>query len=234
MFSFMAFLGGRAGAQEVQTLETFRDRTEVLEEQVGIACGRKGLEVNPLKTDLADRMISKEGPILRLERELRAAARVVGRELEFVRERVMEEMRGRHREKLEVQHSKVEAAVKRLKQKGEGEREGVRSSYLEFERIKAADPVEKMKSDRVAYEGFRNRVREVSRVRKQELETLVALSSRVEVVWKKATACYCNGHDTYDEDRCPDDLEGMKKKMEYRETVRKFETPPGSSPDSGR
>ncbi len=224
-FLFYMIVAGWGGAHagEVHTLDTFHDRMGVIEAQVGLACDSKGLETHELKTQMADRLISKEGPISRIQRDLGAAVHVVGSELEYARERVADRYRQAHAGKMEAQLLKVEGARLRLKREGEGAREAVRSEYSRYLELKGQDPVAAAYSQPETKERFRNEVAEVLRVRKKEMQELLSLGSRADSARMKAAMCYCRGHDSPSDDRCPDDLESVKKKTEYVQAVSNFD-----------
>jgi hypothetical protein len=215
--------GISAQAGELNTLETLHDRMEVIEAQVVLACDGKGLETHELKTDLADRLISKEGPISRIQRDLGAAVRVVGADIEYARDRVADRYRKVQSSQMEAQLVRVEAARRRLKQEGEGVREVVRSEYSRYLQLKNQDPVVLAYSNPDSRQRFKNEVGEILRIRKKEMQDLISIGSRADSARMKAAMCYCRGYDSPWDDRCPDGPDSLKQKTEYIKAVQGFE-----------
>jgi hypothetical protein len=219
----MVGTGMVAQAGETQTLETLRDRMEVIEAQVVLACDGKGLETHELKTDLADRLISKEGPISRIQRDLGSAVRVVGADIEYARERVSDRYRIHHSARMEAQLSRVEMARQRMKREGEGAREGVRLEYARYLELKNQDHVALAYSKPDSRQRFKDEVGEILRIRKKEMQDLLSLGSRADSARMKAAMCYCRGHDSPWDDRCPDAPESLKQKTDYIKAVQGYE-----------
>jgi hypothetical protein len=212
-----------AGAGELNSLETLHDRMEVIETQVGLACDGKGLETHEAKIDLADRLISKEGPISRIQRDLGAAVRVVGADIEYARERVADRYRQAQAVRMESQLIRVEAARRRLFREGEGARDAVRVEYSRYLEIKNQDPVALAYSQPESRQRFQGEVGEILRVRKKEMQDLLSIGSRADAARMRAAMCYCRGHDSPWDDRCPDALESLKQKTDYVKAIQNFE-----------
>lgn len=215
--------GSSAQAGELNTLETFRDRMAVIEAQVVLACDGKGLETHELKTGLADRLISKEGPISRLQRDLGSAVRMVGADIEYARERVADRYRSIHSARMDAQLSRVESARQRLRNEGERARDGVRTEYSRYLELKSQDPVALAYSKPDSRQRFRDEVGEVLRVRKKEMQDLLSIGSRADSARLRAAMCYCRGYDTPWDDRCPGTPDSMKQKTDYIKAVQNYE-----------
>lgn len=216
-------IGPQSFGGETQTLEIFEDRMSGIEGQVDLACGGKDLETHFLKAELADRLISREGPLARMERDLKAAARVVAGDLEYARERVESQVREVHSRKIESQRLKVEEAVRHLRKVGESGRERLQSEVGRYQQLKEEDPLQKVYQDPEQKQDFKNRVHQVIEVRKKELQGLLALSSRADRARMKAAMCYCRAHDGPSDDRCADDPQSMEKKMQLLKSVQAYE-----------
>jgi len=210
-------------AAELNSLETLSDRMEVIEAQVVLACDGKGLETHEQKTNLADRLISKEGPISRIQRDLGAAVRMVGADIEYARERVADRYRQAQSGRMEAQLVRVEAARRRLAQEGEVARDAVRTEYSRYLEIKNQDPVALAYSKPESRQRFKGEVGEILRVRKKEMQDLMSIGSRADSARMKAAMCYCRGHDSPWDDRCPDAPESLKQKTEYIKAIQSFD-----------
>jgi hypothetical protein len=218
---FGAGLSAQAG--ELSTLETLRDRMEIIEAQVGLACDGKGLETHDLKTDLADRLISREGPISRIQKDLGAAVRMVGADIEYARERVADRFRKAHSDRMEAQLARVEVARQRLRVEGERARDAIRSEYSRYLELKNQDPVAMAYSRPESRQDFKDQVGAILRVRKKEMQDLLLIGSRAESARMRAAMCYCRGYDSPWDDRCPDSPESMGKKADYIKAVSGYE-----------
>jgi hypothetical protein len=158
-----------------------------------------------------------------MERDLKAAARVVAGDLEYARERVESQVREVHSRKIESQRLKVEEAVRHLRKVGESGRERLQSEVGRYQQLKEEDPLQKVYQDPEQKQDFKNRVHQVIEVRKKELQGLLALSSRADRARMKAAMCYCRAHDGPSDDRCADDPQSMEKKMQLLKSVQAYE-----------